>query len=133
MRRILGRLMAVAGTALLMCGSLASVVSAGPRIRDADNAIGGSATIEGSYGGGGGGVSGCEYVPASSTLAEAPMGERLEANGVVYRYYSEICHGDFTRAVWIRDYSPADVRARGLRPSRAPAACANPIDDLARP
>ncbi len=42
------------------------------------------------------------------------MGERLEANGVVYRYYSEICHGDFTRAVWIRDYSPADVRARAF-------------------
>jgi len=91
-----------------------SIASAAPRTKKTDDSIGGTATIEGSYGSGGGGANGCDYVPAASTLAEAPVGEKIEANGAVYRYYSEICHGAFSRAVWIRDYDPADVRARAF-------------------
>ncbi|MDH3300414.1 MAG: hypothetical protein OES24_07900 [Acidimicrobiia bacterium] len=48
-------------------------------------------------------------MPASSTLAESPLGEQTVIGGFEYRYYSEICGGSFVRTVWIRQYDPADV------------------------
>lgn len=89
--------------------AIASAASAGPGAQSDDNTIGATAVIEGGYSGGGGGTSGCDYVPASSSLAESPLGELGLIGGIEYRYFSEICGGQFVRAIWIRDYDPADV------------------------
>ncbi len=93
------------------CGVAAATAASGavPNARTTRETISGDAVINGGYSGGGGGVSGCDYIPAASTLAEHPSGERTLIGGVQYRYYSELCNGEFTRAVWIRDYDPAEV------------------------
>ena len=96
-----------AALVLMLLSSTAAIAK--PEAKSKGDSISGSAVIDGSYGGGGGGTSGCDYVPTASTLAESPVGERRDIGGVEYGYYSEICDGTFVRTVWIRHYDRGDV------------------------
>ncbi len=108
MRRLLGRLVHLSGAIILVL-TTATAASAGPGARGDNNSIAGTALIEGGYSKGGRGSSGCDYVPASSSLAESPAGERTVIGGFEYSYYSEFCGGSFVRTVWIRRYDPSIV------------------------